>query len=39
LSTKYDYQNHMYYSGKDLHLQARPDYCHGWGAKYAGDVD
>jgi hypothetical protein len=25
--------------GKDLHLQARPDYSHGWGAKYAGDVD
>jgi hypothetical protein len=25
--------------GEDLHLQARPDYCHGWGAKYAGDVD
>jgi hypothetical protein len=25
--------------GKDHHLQARPDYCHGRGAKYAGDVD
>jgi hypothetical protein len=25
--------------GKDLHLQVRPDYCHGWGAKNAGDVD
>jgi hypothetical protein len=25
--------------GKDLHIQARPDYCHGWGAKYAGNVD
>jgi hypothetical protein len=25
--------------GKDLHLQAQPDYCHSWGAKYAGDVD
>jgi hypothetical protein len=25
--------------GKDLHLQARPDYCHGRGAKDAGDVD
>jgi hypothetical protein len=25
--------------GKDLHLQARPDYCHGWGAEDAGDVD
>jgi hypothetical protein len=24
---------------KDLHLQARPDYCHGRGAKDAGDVD
>jgi hypothetical protein len=24
---------------EELHLQARPDYCHGWGAKYAGDVD
>jgi hypothetical protein len=25
--------------GKDLHLQARPDYRHGWGAEDAGDVD
>jgi hypothetical protein len=25
--------------GKDLHLQARPDYCHGRGAEDAGDVD
>jgi hypothetical protein len=25
--------------GNDLHLQARPDYYHGWGAKYAGNVD
>jgi hypothetical protein len=25
--------------GKDLHLQARPDYCHGWGAEDADDVD
>jgi hypothetical protein len=25
--------------GKDLHLQARPDYCHGWGAEDTGDVD
>jgi hypothetical protein len=25
--------------GKDLHLQARPDYCHDWGAKDAGDVE
>jgi hypothetical protein len=25
--------------GKDLHLQARPDYCHSWGAEDAGDVD
>jgi hypothetical protein len=24
---------------EDHHLQARPDYCHGWGAKYAGDVN
>jgi hypothetical protein len=24
---------------EDIHLQARPDYCHGWGAKYAGNVD
>jgi hypothetical protein len=24
---------------KDLHLQVRPDYCHGRGAKDAGDVD
>jgi hypothetical protein len=24
---------------EEHHLQARPDYCHGWGAKYAGDVD
>jgi hypothetical protein len=24
---------------KDLHSQSRPDHCHGWGAKYAGDVD
>jgi hypothetical protein len=24
--------------GKDLHLQARPDYRHGWGAEDAGDV-
>jgi hypothetical protein len=25
--------------GKDLHLQARPDYRHGWGPENAGDVD
>jgi hypothetical protein len=25
--------------GEDLHLQARSDYCHGWGTKYAGDVN
>jgi hypothetical protein len=25
--------------GKDLHLQARPDYYHGWGAEDTGDVD
>jgi hypothetical protein len=25
--------------GKDHRLQARPDYCHGRGAKYASDVD
>jgi hypothetical protein len=25
--------------GKDLHLQARPDYRHGWGAEDAGNVD
>jgi hypothetical protein len=25
--------------GKDLHLQDRPDYCHGWGAKDTSDVD
>jgi hypothetical protein len=25
--------------GKDLHLQARPDYRHGWGAEDADDVD
>jgi hypothetical protein len=25
--------------GKDLHLQARPDYRHGWGTEDAGDVD
>jgi hypothetical protein len=25
--------------GKDHHLQARLDYCHSQGAKYAGDVD
>jgi hypothetical protein len=31
--------NQMYYSGKDHHLQARPDHCHGWGAEDAGDVD
>jgi hypothetical protein len=24
---------------EDLHLQAQPDYYHGWGAKYVGDVD
>jgi hypothetical protein len=24
---------------KDLHLQARPDYRHSWGAEDAGDVD
>jgi hypothetical protein len=25
--------------GKDLYLQTRLDYCHGWGAEDAGDVD
>jgi hypothetical protein len=25
--------------GKDQHLQARPDYCHGWGAEDTGNVD
>jgi hypothetical protein len=25
--------------GKDLHLQARPDYRHGWGTEDAGEVD
>jgi hypothetical protein len=25
--------------GKDHHLQGRPDYCHGWGAEDAGNVD
>jgi hypothetical protein len=25
--------------GKDLHLQARPDYCHSWGTEDTGDVD
>jgi hypothetical protein len=25
--------------GKDHHLQVRPDYRHGWGAKDAGNVD
>jgi hypothetical protein len=25
--------------GKDLHLQARPDYCHGWGAEDTSNVD
>jgi hypothetical protein len=25
--------------GKDEHLQARPDYRHGWGAEDAGNVD
>jgi hypothetical protein len=25
--------------GKDLHLQARPDHCHGRGAEDASDVD
>jgi hypothetical protein len=30
---------YMYYSGKNLHLQARPDNSHSWGAKYVGDVD
>jgi hypothetical protein len=25
--------------GKDQHLQARPDYRHGWGAEDTGNVD
>jgi hypothetical protein len=25
--------------GKDKHLHARPDHCHGWGAEDTGDVD
>jgi hypothetical protein len=25
--------------GKDQHLQARPDYCHGWGTEDTGNVD
>jgi hypothetical protein len=25
--------------GKDQHLQARPDYRHGWGAEDTGDIN
>jgi hypothetical protein len=39
LSTKYDYQTTCTTWEKDLYLQARLDHCHGWGAKYAGDID
>jgi hypothetical protein len=38
LSIKYDYHIQVLL-GKDQYLQARPDYCHGWGAEDTGDVD
>jgi hypothetical protein len=38
LSTKYGYQTKCT-TRENLHLQARPDYYHGWGAEDAGEVD
>jgi hypothetical protein len=34
---RYDAQLNVF-AGKDHHLQARPDYRHGWGAENAGNV-